>query len=127
MGNDLGVEQCEFEDVFELASQSVEDNITPKDRPRGQWFRIEGVGMVCLWEPQNRSSTKRISHWWVAEEYRGAGYGEALLDAAIGNARESDCETLDILVYNVKPIEGKGFEKREHGSTSSTEYYQRSV
>ena len=118
------IEPCDFEDVFEMAAEARDDGIYAKDRPKGQWYRYEDAGMICLWEPQNRSDTKRISHWWVREDRRGEGIGEALLDRALDEALESDAETVDIYAYDDTLLQDRGFEHRGSGqAVDGAEYY----
>lgn len=122
------VEPCALEDVYELAADARDDGVRPQHRPEEQWFRYEDAGFVCLWEPQNRSGTKRISHWWVREGRRGEGIGTALLDRAIAEAVASDARRLDIYVYDPNPVEDRGFELAEGGhAQDDAKYYERSV
>lgn len=103
------IESCSLEEIYELAADARDDGVRPKHRPEEQWFRYEDAGMVCLWEPQNRSGTKRISHWWVADDRRDEGIGAALLDRAIEAAMASACSRLDIYVYDPEPVVERGF------------------
>lgn len=122
------VEPTSFEDVFELAADAREDGVRAKNRAEQQWFRYEDAGFVCLWEPQNRSGTKRISHWWVREERRDEGIGAALLDRAIHTAEDSNAERLDIYVYDPGPVEARGFEPAEGGQAiDDAQYYERDL
>lgn len=115
------VEPCDFADVFEMAAEARDDGVYAKDRPEGQWYRYDDAGMICLWEPQNRSNTQRISHWWVREARRNEGIGEALLDRALTDA---DAETVDIYVYDSRPVEERGFEYQGSGQAQDgAEYY----
>lgn len=122
---DIDIEPCEFEDIFELASEAKDDGVRAKRRSSAQWFRAGDVGMICLWEPGNRSSTKRISHWWVRDDRRGEGVGEALFERAYQAARESDATTLDIYVYDDSIVSEYGFEHRPGSSQAmdGAEYY----
>jgi ribosomal protein S18 acetylase RimI-like enzyme len=118
------VEATTLEDIYELAARAKMDGVYPQHRPEEQWFRYEDAGMICLWEPQNRSGTKRISHWWVANDRRDEGIGEALLDRAIAAANASDADRLDIYVYDAAPVESRGFEPAEGGhAQNAAEYY----
>lgn len=118
------IEACAFADLFELAGDAKHDGVYAKQRPEGEWFRYDDAGMICLWEPQNRSGTKRISHWWVRPERRGEGIGQALLDHAISVARESDADRLDIYVYDPAPVEERGFKHEGKGqAVDDAEYY----
>lgn len=119
---------CEFEDIFELAAQARDDGVYPKARPEGQWYRCNDRGFVCLWEPQNRTGTKRISHWWVHPEHRNEGIGTALLDRALDDALDSDATRIDIYVYDPEPVEKRGFEPAEGGhAQDGAHYYAREV
>ena len=120
------VEACDLEDIYELAADARNDGVRPQHRPEEQWFRYEDVGMVCLWEPQNRTGTMRISHWWVDEDRRGEGIGEALLDRAIGAAEATDADRLDIYVYKTESVENRGFEPAEGGhAQDEAQYYEK--
>lgn len=126
MATSEDVEACELADIYELAADARDDGVRPQHRPEEQWFRFEDVGMICLWEPQNRTGTKRISHWWVADDRRGEGIGTALLDRAIAAAKESDCDRLDIYVYDPEPVEERGFEPAEGGQAmDDAQYYEK--
>jgi GNAT superfamily N-acetyltransferase len=113
---DHDIQACAFEDIFELAADARDDGIRAKDRGSGQWFRVSEKGMICLWEPGNRSSTKRISHWWVHPDHRDGGVGQALFERAFHEAKESDCDTLDIYVYDEELVDEYGFEHRPESS-----------
>lgn len=122
------VEPCTLEDIYELAADARDDGVRPQHRPEEQWFRYDDVGMICLWEPQNRTGTKRISHWWVAEDHRGEGIGAALLDHAIEIAEASDADRLDIYVYETEPVEERGFKPAEGGhAMDDAQYYARDI
>lgn len=110
------VEPCEFEEIFELAADAKGDGIRAKNRDGAQWYRYENAGMCCLWEPGNRASTKRISHWWVRDERRGEGIGRALFERAVGDAEQSNAATLDIYVYDDGLVTEHGFEERPESS-----------
>jgi len=119
------VEACSLESIYELAADARDDGVRVKHRPEEQWFRCGDNGMVCLWEPQNRNGTKRISHWWVREEKRGEGVGAALLDRAIKCAKQSDADRLDIYVYETQPVENRGFEPADGGQAQDdAKYYE---
>lgn len=121
-------EACDLEDIYELAADARDDGVRPQHRPKEQWFRYGDVGMVCLWEPQNRSGTKRISHWWVDDDRRGEGIGAALLDRAIEEAEQSDADRLDIYVYDTEPVEQRGFEPAAGGhAQDEAEYFEKSL
>lgn len=120
------IEACDLEDIYELAAEARDDGVRPQHRPEEQWFRYEDAGMICLWEPQNRSGTKRISHWWVADDRRDEGIGAALLDRAIEVAEASDADRLDIYVYDSAPVEKRGFEPATGGhAQNDAQYYAR--
>lgn len=122
--DDDRIATCEFEGLFELAADAKDDGVYAKDRPEAQWFRYEDAGMICLWEPQNRSATKRISHWWVRPERRGEGIGSDLLDYAITVAKASDADRLDIYVYDPDPLDARGFRHEGKGqAVDDAEYY----
>lgn len=122
------VEPCSLQDIYELAAEARDDGVRVKHRPEEQWFRFEDAGVICLWEPQNRTGTKRISHWWVAEDRRGEGIGVALLDRAIEAAESSDSERLDIYVYDPDPVEERGFTPAEGGQAQDdAQYYAREL
>lgn len=122
------VQPCGLRDIYELAADARDDGVRVKHRPEEQWFRYEDVGFICLWEPQNRTGTKRISHWWVAEDRRGEGIGAALLDRAIATADKSDAGRLDIYVYDPEPVEERGFEPAEGGQAQDdAQYYEREI
>lgn len=122
------IEPCAFEDIFELASDAKDDGTYVKRRPEGQWFRAGDAGFICLWEPQNRSGTKRISHEWVRDDRRGEGFGEALLERAIAEAEASDADRLDIYVYDPELVEARGFEPAEGGQAQDgAQYYEREL
>jgi len=103
------VEPCTLEDIYHLAAKAREDGIDAKPRPESQWYRYGEKGIICLWEPQNRSDTKRISHWWVDEDYRDEGVGEALLNRAVFDADNSDTTTIDIYAFDPEPLQDRGF------------------
>jgi len=125
MATSEDVEACDLTDIYELAADARDDGVRPQHRPEEQWFRYEDTGMVCLWEPQNRSGTKRISHWWVSGGRRDEGIGTALLDRAIEAAESSDSDRLDIYVYNPEPVEERGFQPAESGQAQDgAEYYE---
>lgn len=122
------IEACTLEEIYELAADAKDDGVYVQHRPEEQWFRYEDAGMVCLWEPQNRSGTKRISHWWVREERRDEGVGIALLDRAIAAAKASDADRLDIYVYEPEPVEKRGFDPAEGSQAQDgAEYYELSL
>lgn len=122
------IEACGLTDIYEMAADARDDGVRPQHRPEEQWFRYEDVGMICLWEPQNRSGTKRISHWWVTDDRRGEEIGTALLDRAIEAAEHSDCARLDIYVYDTEPVEERGFEPAEGGQAQDgAQYYERAL
>lgn len=123
------IEACSFEDLFELAAKAKEDGVRAKQRTDEQWFRYDDVGMICLWEPGNRSSTKRISHWWVHPDRRGSGIGTALFEHAIKHAEQSSAETLDIYSYDPEFVESYGFEHHPESSQAmdDAQYYQRPI
>lgn len=122
------VEACGLTDIYELAADARDDGVRPQHRPEEQWFRYEDAGMVCLWEPQNRTGTKRISHWWVADNRRGEGIGAALLDRAIQAAEQSDADRLDIYVYDAERVEQRGFEPADGGQAQDeAEYYEKAI
>jgi len=122
------VEPCALKDIYEMAAEARDDGVRPQHRPEEQWFRYEDVGMVCLWEPQNRSGTKRISHWWVADGRREEGIGTALLDRAIEAAEETNAGRLDIYVYDPEAVEERGFEPAEGGQAQDdAQYYERGI
>lgn len=119
------VRACALQEIYELAADARDDGVRVKHRPEEQWFRFEDIGFVCLWEPQNRSGTKRISHWWVAEDRRGEGIGLALLDRAITAANDSDTDRLDIYVYDPNPVEERGFKPAGGGQArDGAKYYE---
>lgn len=119
------VAETSFASVFELAADARDDGVRAKNRAEQRWFRYEDAGFICLWEPQNRSGTKRISHWWVREERRDEDIGAALLDRAISEARESDADRLDIYVYDSQAVEERGFEPVEGGQAlDDAQYYE---
>jgi GNAT superfamily N-acetyltransferase len=120
------VEPCALKDIYEMAAEARDDGVRPQHRPEEQWFRYEDVGVVCLWEPQNRSGTKRISHWWVADDRREEGIGTALLDRAIEAAEETNADRLDIYVYDPEAVEERGFRPAEGGQAQDgAQYYER--
>lgn len=122
------VEPCDLVDIYELAAAARDDDVRPQHRPEERWFRYEDVGMVCLWEPQNRSETKRISHWWVHEDHRDEGIGGALLNRAIAAAEQSDATRLDIYVYDPDPVEERGFKPAEGGhAQDDAQYYEKDL
>lgn len=122
------VERCSLEDIYELAADARDDGVRVKHRPEEQWYRVGDAGFVCLWEPQNRTGTKRISHWWVRPERRGEGIGTALLEAAIADAEDSDADRLDIYAYDPAPVEARGFEHAGKGQAQDdAEYYEREL
>jgi GNAT superfamily N-acetyltransferase len=122
------VEPCALKDIYELAADARDEGVRVKHRPEEQWFRYEDAGFICLWEPQNRTGTKRISHWWVAEDRRGEGIGTALLERAIAVAESSNAGRLDIYVYDPSPVEERGFEPAEGGQAQDeAEYYAISI
>ena len=122
------VEPCSLQDLYELAADARDDGVRVKHRPEEQWFRYEDAGFICLWEPQNRTGTKRISHWWVREDRRGEGIGPVLLDRAIAAAKESDGDRLDIYVYDADPVEERGFRPADGGQAmDGAEYYEMSL
>lgn len=119
------VEPCALKDIYELAAEARDDGVRPQHRPEEQWFRYDDVGMICLWEPQNRSGTKRISHWWVDEDHRGEGIGILLLERAIAAAETSDADRLDIYVYDPGPVEERGFTASSGGmAQDNAQYYE---
>jgi len=119
------VEPCELQDIYELAAEARDVGVRVKHRPEEQWFRYEDAGFICLWEPQNRTGTKRISHWWVSEDRRGEGIGAALLDRAVAAAEASDTGRLDIYVYDPEPVEERGFKPAEGGQAQDdAQYYE---
>lgn len=119
------IQPCALADIYELAAQARDEGVRVKHRPEEQWFRFDNVGFICLWEPQNRTGTKRISHWWVAEDRRGEGIGTALLDRAIAAANASDADRLDIYVYDPEPVEDREFTPAEGGQAQDgAEYYE---
>ena len=119
------VEPCSLQDIYELAAEARDDGVRVKHRPEEQWFRFEDAGFICLWEPQNRTGTKRISHWWVSEDHRGEGIGVALLDRAVAAAKASDAASLDIYVYDPEPVEERGFQPAEGGQAQDdAQYYE---
>lgn len=123
--DEIDVEPCALEDIYELAADARDDGTPVKHRPESQWYRVGDDGFVCLWEPQNRSGTKRISHWWVRKDARGEGIGETLLERAIADARHSDADRLDIYVYDPEPVEERGFEHVGTGqAVDDAEYYE---
>lgn len=116
---------CSLQDIYELAADARDDGVRVKHRPEEQWFRFEDAGFICLWEPQNRTGTKRISHWWVTEDRRDEGIGAALLDRAVAAAEASDADQLDIYVYDTVPVEERGFTPAEGGQAQDdAEYYE---
>jgi len=119
------VEACDLEDIYELAAKARDDGVRPQHRPKDQWYHFGDAGMICLWEPQNRAGTKRISHWWVDDDRRGKGIGAALLDRAIEDAKASHAVRLDIYVYDSEPVEERGFEPAEGGQAQDdAKYYE---
>lgn len=119
------VDPCSLQDIYELAAEARDDGVRVKHRPEEQWFHFEDAGFICLWEPQNRKGTKRISHWWVAEDRRDEGIGAALLDRAVATAKASDADRLDIYVYEPEPAEERGFEPAEGGQAQDdAQYYE---
>ena len=119
------VEPCSLQDIYELAAEARDDGTRVKHRPEEQWFRFEDAGFICLWEPQNRTGTKRISHWWVAEDRRDERIGAALLDRAVEAAKSSDADRLDIYVYDPEPVEDRGFTPAEGGQAQDdAQYYE---
>ncbi|WP_337653226.1 GNAT family N-acetyltransferase [Halomontanus rarus] len=128
MPSDHDVVRCGLEDIYELAADARDDGTAVKHRPEEQWFRVDDAGFVCLWEPQNRTGTKRISHWWVRLDRRGEGIGEVLLEAAIADAEASDADRLDIYVYDPAPVEARGFEHVGEGqAVDDAQYYEREL
>jgi len=122
------IDPCSLEEIYELAAEARDEGVRAKHRPEEKWFRYEDAGFICLWEPQNRKGTKRISHWWVSESRRGEGIGPALLDRAIAAAKSSDADRLDIYVYDPDPVEERGFEPAEGGhAQDEAEYYETSL
>lgn len=107
------VESCEFEDIFEIASQAAKDGVEAKRRPDEQWYRVADVAMACLWWPKNRADTARLSHCWVAEDARDSGIGERLVHRRIDDAVDAGAKTLDTYAYNDELYESLGFEPRE--------------
>jgi len=119
---------CELMDIYELAAEARNEGVRVKHRPGEQWFRFNDAGFICLWAPQNRTGTKRVSHWWVAEDRRGEGIGTALLDRAIAAAQASDADRLDIYVYDTRPVEERGFKPAEGGqAVDDAKYYEKSI
>lgn len=126
MASDETIEPCALEDIYELAADAKDDGTYVKHRPEERWYRAGDAGFICLWEPQNRSGTKRISHWWVREARRGEGIGEALLERAIAAAEASDADRLDIYVYDPEPVEERDFEPADGGQAQDdAQYYER--
>lgn len=125
MAHEDAIQPCEFEDIFEMAAEATEDGVRPKQRTEAQWYRYADKGMVCLWEPGNRTSTKRISHWWVHPDHRNEGIGKTLFEHALREASESGVETVDIYVYDEEFIADYGFEHRPESSQAmdDAKYY----
>lgn len=104
------IEECRLEDIYELAARAREDDVEVQPRPESQWYRVDSVAMACLWWPQNRRNTARLSHCWVAEEARGEGLGEALVRRRIADARSAGADVIDTYAYRRDLFEKLGFE-----------------
>jgi len=119
------IDECDLQDIYEMAAEARDEGVRVKHRPEERWFRYEDAGFICLWEPQNRKNTKRISHWWVSEDRRGEGIGAALLDCAVATAKKSDIDRLDIYVYDPDAVEQRGFRPAEGGQAQDgAQYYE---
>jgi len=117
---DVEIERCEFKEVFELAAEAREDDVQVQPRDDAQWYRIDDDAIACLWWPQNRSATARLSHCWVREERRGEGLGAALVYERVTDAQESGADRIDTYAYRSQLYEDLGFEPQESYNMGTT-------
>lgn len=111
--SDADIEACAFKDVYELAAEAREDGVQVQPRDDAQWYRIGDDAIACLWWPQNRSNTARLSHCWVREERRGEGLGSALVYRRVQDAKAAGADRVDTYAYQPGLYEDLGFEAQE--------------
>ena len=117
---DAPIEECEFKDVYELAAEARKDGVKIQPRDDAQWYRVDDDAIACLWWPQNRSNTARLSHCWVREDRRGEGVGSALVYRRVEDAKAAGAATIDTYAYQPGLYEGLGFESRESYEMGTT-------
>lgn len=117
---DVDIEKCEFKEVYELAAEAREDGVQVQPRDDAQWYRVGDDAIACLWWPQNRSNTARLSHCWVREERRGEGVGAALVYQRVEDAKEAGASTIDTYAYHSSLYEDLGFEPGESYNMGTT-------
>jgi len=114
------IKECEFKDVYELAAEAREDGVKVQPRDDAQWYRVDDDAIACLWWPQNRSNTARLSHCWVRENRRGEGLGSALVYRRVEDAKAAGAVTIDTYAYQPSLYESLGFEPRESYEMGTT-------
>lgn len=114
------IEECTLQDIYELAAKARDDGIRVQHRPEEQWYRIDDLAIACLWWPQNRRNTARLSHCWVAGDARGHGLGERLVRRRIEDAKSAGAETIDTYAYREDLFTELGFESQEEYNMGTT-------
>jgi len=114
------IEECTLQDVYELAAKARDDGNQVQHRPDEQWYRIGDLAIACLWWPQNRRDTARLSHCWVTDEARGDGLGEALVRRRIEDAKAAGAGTIDTYAYREELFTELGFKSHEEYNMGTT-------
>ncbi|WP_336328501.1 GNAT family N-acetyltransferase [Halovenus sp. HT40] len=117
---DVDVEACDFKEVYELAAEAHEDGVKVQPRDDAEWYRVGDDAIACLWWPQNRSNTARLSHCWVREERRGEGIGASLVYRRVEDARADGADMIDTYAYHPSLYEDLGFEAGESYKMGTT-------
>jgi len=102
------IRSCEYEEVSHLSKPAHEDGVKITARPSPRWYKYEDVACACLWEPQNRTNTKRLSSCWVHPDHRGNGIGKALVLRRVSDALTA-VDRIDTYAYSPDLFHRLGF------------------
>lgn len=102
-----------FKDNLVYQTRAGRDRISVADAKDAVWFQFvdgEDVLGICSLLPISNNGG-RLKAVWVKPEHRGAGNGTEMIEALIAFARDKGADRLEVLAYNPKFYEARGFKK----------------
>jgi len=114
------VQPCNYTEVREIVTAQQPDGVDIVPRPSSQWYRYDDVAVACLWEPQNRFATKRLSSCWVAPTWRGEGVGRALVERRVSDAKQANATRIDTYAYRTRLFKELGFRAEDKFGNGTT-------